>query len=435
VDRHHVPLMPCSPARARALLRQGRAVVHRHTPFVIRLKDRTAAASAVAGIELGVDPGSRCTGIAAFRAASQTTDAVRHGLFSIELTHRGEAIHNRLAARATLRRRRRTRNLRYRTPRFENRSRPNYWLAPSLQHRVDTTMSWVIRLMRWAPVRTIHVETAAFDTHALSSEGQFATAQYQHGTLEGTEVREYLLAKWNRTCAYCHATGVPLTIDHVRPRSQGGSDRVSNLVLACAPCNQKKNSRSVEEFLHEQPNELAKILSQTKVPLRHAAAINATRTALLRSLSAVHDDVRSATGGRTKWNRQRTRTPKSHTLDALCVGVLEHVARRPAQVLAVAATGRGIYQRTTPDRYGFPRLTRPRAKQQFGFSTGDLVRASVPTGKKRGVYTGRVAIRSTGYFNVKTRHGLVQGVHQRHVRLLQRADGYAYITRTETTDA
>ncbi|GAB2491379.1 hypothetical protein GCM10026982_14650 [Nocardiopsis aegyptia] len=66
LDKHGTPLQPCPPARARRLLVRGRAVVHRHTPFVIRLKDRTAAESEVDGVEIGIDPGSRHTGIAVF---------------------------------------------------------------------------------------------------------------------------------------------------------------------------------------------------------------------------------------------------------------------------------------------------------------------------------------------------------------------------------
>ncbi|CAM5664651.1 hypothetical protein [Streptomyces chartreusis] len=76
---------------------------------------------------------------------------------------------------------------------------------------------------------------------------------------------------------------------------------------------------------------------------------------------------------------------KTHTLDALSIGPLDHengdaIVRFPGQVLVAKATGRGSYARTTPDRYGFPRLRRARIKQHFGYVTGDLVRACVPTG-------------------------------------------------------
>lgn len=311
LDKHGTPLQPTSPARARKLLNQGRAVVARHTPFAIRLKDRTVSASQVDGVELGIDPGSKHTGIAVFTVK----DGNRHGLYSVELAHRGSTIRDKLTARSAYRRRRRTSNLRHRAPRFSNRTRPKGWLAPSLRHRVDTTMSWTTRLARWAPILTVHVERNAFDTHAMSHGGQLEGAEYQHGTLHGTEAREYLLAKWGRACAYCGTTGVPLNIDHIHPKSRGGSDRISNLCTACIPCNEKKSNQPVEDFLKKSPRQLARILALTKAPLRDAAAVNATRWALWRALDAAFPSVWTASGGRTKWNRQRTGTPKTHTLD------------------------------------------------------------------------------------------------------------------------
>ncbi|WP_327672449.1 MULTISPECIES: RNA-guided endonuclease IscB [unclassified Streptomyces] len=427
LDKHGYPLQPTSPARARKLLKQGRAVVARHTPFVIRLKDRTVALSEVDGVELGIDPGSKYTGIAVFTAK----DGERRGLYAVELAHRGGVVRDKLTARAAYRRGRRSRNLRYRASRFANRTRPQGWLVPSLRHRVDTTTSWTTRLARWAPVRVVHVERVAFDTHAMSHGSPLAGAEYQHGTLAGTEAREYLLAKWGRACAYCGATGVPLNIDHIHPRSRGGSNRISNLCTACIPCNQKKSDHPVEDFLRDSPRRLARILAQAKAPLRDAAAVNSTRWALWRALDASFPTVHTASGGRTKWNRQQTGTPKTHTLDALCVGRLDTLTRTPARVLAVAATGRGTYSRTRADKYGFPRLHLPRQKQHFGYQTGDLARAVVPTGKKTGTHTGRIAVRTTGSFNVKTAHGLVQGIRHTHFRLLQRADGYAHTTRPE----
>src|SRR5437868_3453693 len=152
------PVQPTSPARARELLAKDRAVIHRHTPFVIRLKDRAAPDSTITGVELGIDPGSKHTGISVFTEAGGS----RTGRFALQLDHRGGAIRDKLSTRAAYRRGRRTRNLRYRAPRFLNRTRPNGWLAPSLRHRVDTTMNWVTRLTRWAPFTMLHVERVSF---------------------------------------------------------------------------------------------------------------------------------------------------------------------------------------------------------------------------------------------------------------------------------
>ncbi|MGS2647876.1 RRXRR domain-containing protein [Streptosporangium sp. G12] len=103
----------------------------------------------------------------------------------------------------------------------------------------------------------------------------------------------------------------------------------------------------------------------------------------------------------------------------------------PARARRLLAAGRGTYARTTPDRYGFPRLVRPRIKLHHGFQTGDLVRANVPAGKKAGLHAGRVLVRSSGSFDITTRHGRVTGINHRHVRHLQRADGYGYATQKE----
>ncbi|MFI6694453.1 hypothetical protein ACIBLA_22360 [Streptomyces sp. NPDC050433] len=113
------------------------------------------------------------------------------------------------------------------------------------------------------------------------------------------------------------------------------------------------------------------------------------------------------------------------------VGKLDAITETVTTVLVAGCAGRGTHTRTRSDKHGFPRLHIPRQKQFFGYATGDLVRAVVPTGKKQGTHTGRVAVRATGSFNITTTHGTVQGIRHKHVRLLQRADGYAYTTQPE----
>ena len=55
-----------------------------------------------------------------------------------------------------------------------------------------------------------------------------------------------------------------------------------------------------------------------------------------------------------------------------------------------------------------------------------MVKAIVPTGKKAGTYTGRVAVRNTGSFNIQAAHGAVQGISHKYCSVIQRADGYGY---------
>ena len=419
LDSNRQPLMPCHPARARELLREGKAAIFRHFPFTIILKDREGGA--VQESALKMNPGSKTTGLAL------VADFARRGkvvVWAAELGHRGATIRKALKQRRAHRRFRRTR-LRYRAPRFLNRTKPEGWLAPSLRHRVDTTMTWVERLLRWTPVTGLSTMLHRFDTQTLQNP-EISGVEYQQGELQGYEVREYLLEKWGRKCAYCDTQHAPLTIDHIHPRSKGGSDRISNLTLACFPCNQRKGNRDVAEFLAHDPKRLGRIEAQRKAPLKDAAAVNSTRWALWQRVTAIGLDVEVGTGARTKWNRTRLQIPRAHCLDAACVGHIDATEKWKQPVLSVKATGRGSYQRTRLTKHGFPRGYLTRSKSAFGFQTGDLVRAVVTKGKKAGDYLGRIAIRASGSFNIQTGSGLVQGVHHRFCKPIQRADGYGY---------
>lgn len=425
LSREGKPVMPCSEKRARQLLACGRARVHRMYPFAIRLVDRTRASCELQPMRLSLDPGSKATGVALCRIEQNAAEPVMHIAHLMELMHRGQAIRRALRNRALLRRARRARKTRYRAPRFENRTRPGGWLAPSLQHRVDTTIAWVARLRRLAPITELAQELVRFDMQAMENP-DIEGVEYQRGTLAGYELGEYLLAKWGRCCAYCDTTGVPLQKEHIVPKAAGGSNRVSNLTLACQPCNQKKGSRDVREFLAREPARLKRILAQAKAPLKDAAAVNSTRWALLQKLQATGLPVETGSGGRTKFNRTRIGIAKTHALDAACVGVVDGV-RRPAQpTLQIKCTGRGSRRRTRVDSYGFPRGYLMRNKSVRGFRTGDIVIATVPSGKKAGVHVGRVAVRRTGSFNIQTSAGVVQSVSHKYCKVSMRGDGYAY---------
>ena len=432
LDPQGRPLMPCTEKRARLLLARGRARVHHMVPFVIRLTDRQAVSCSFQALRVKLDPGSKVTGLALVRDTEHvghTTGEVMRGatvLNLIELQHRGRQISEALTARRAMRRRRRG-NLRYRAPRFLNRgNQQRGWLAPSLQHRVDTCQAWVVRLQRWAPIAAISSELVRFDMQLLENP-EISGIEYQQGTLAGFEIREYLLNKWRRQCAYCDAEHVPLNIDHIQAKAKGGSNRVSNLTLACVPCNTRKAARTIHEFMAHDPKRLATVLAQAKRPLKDAAAVNATRWALVTALTSTCLSVETGSGGKTKFNRTRLGLPKTHAFDAACVGQVAAVAHWQVPTLTIKCTGRGSYQRTRLDKFGFPRGYLMRTKAVKGFRTGDLVRAEVPaSSKKVGCYTGRVAVRATGSFNIQTGGTVVQGISHKHCRLLQRADGYGY---------
>ena len=261
LDNRKQPLMPCHPARARKLLRIGRARVHRRTSFTIRLTDRTAANSTTQPVRLKVDPGAKTTGLALVREGAGNRQHVR---WLAELHHRGERVREALTRRRQYRRARRARKLRHRPRRFANRRRPAGWLPPSARSRLGNVTAWADRLQGLAPVTAATVETVRFDTQAIQRSGVSGT-DYQNGPLAGWEVWAYLLHRDRHRCVYCDATGVPLEQDHVMPRSRGGSDRVGNLVVNCRPCNTAKGSQPVEAFLAGEPGRLARIRAKLGV--------------------------------------------------------------------------------------------------------------------------------------------------------------------------
>ena len=430
LDKDHKPLMPCGPARARKLLKAGRARVHKLQPFTIRIVDRSLADSVVQKVVVKVDPGSKETGIAVVREDEEET---HHALYFINLKHRGAAIRDALTSRRQLRRGRRSRNLRYRAPRFLNRSKPKGWLPPSLQHRVDTTLSWVNRLRRLAPVSGIVQELVKFDTQRMQNP-EISGVEYQQGELAGYELKEYLLEKFGRRCVYCAKSGVPLNVEHIVPKARGGSNRLSNLAIACVECNQKKGAKPIEEFLKGKPELLARVRKQLKTPLRDAASVNATRWALFEALRATGLPIRTGSGALTKFNRHCFGVPKEHWFDALCVGRINGVSYDSCmKVLNVSCTGRGQYKRTRTDKFGFPICHFMRTKRPHGVGLGDLVRMTVQKGKHPGIWTGRAFPSNDGRVVLILPEFRIWG-RARNCSILSLSDGYGYrLTDSETT--
>ncbi len=421
LDTGKKPLTPCRPKRARILLKQGKAAVFRMFPFTVILKYGVKDASPVP-LRVKIDPGSKKTGIAV------VSDSAGEVVFAAEIEHRGQVIKDSLDSRRAVRRSRRNRHTRYREPRFLNRCRKKGWLPPSLESRISNIETWVKRLMRLAPVQAVSQESVKFDTQLMENP-EISGVAYQQGTLTGYEIREYLLEKWDRKCAYCGKRDVPLEIEHIRAKSRGGSDRIGNLTLACRACNEKKNNKPVEEFLKGKPDVLKRILAQSKAPMKDAAAVNTTRWILFERLKAVGLPVEIGSGGLTKFNRIARDLSKSHWIDAACVGqstpkVLKIDGVKP---LEIKAAGHGKRQMCRVDRYGFPRTSAKSDKTVKGFQTGDMVKSVVTKGKKTGVYIGRVAARISGYFNITTRNGVVQGISYRHCLKLYGCDGYNYL--------
>ena len=420
VDTNGQQLNPVPPGQARRLLKHRLAAIYRRYPFTIVLK-YTVSVPKIQPHQLKIDPGSKVSGLAIVR-----DDKV---IWGAELTHRGQQIKNDLESRRAIRRHRRNRKTRYRRARFLNRSRKPGWLPPSLESRVENILTWVNRISRYVPITEISQELVKFDTQAMENP-EISGIEYQQGELAGYEIREYLLEKWGRKCAYCNAQNVPLEIEHIHPSSKGGSSRVSNLTIACSHCNEAKGNQELKDFLAQKPELLNRITKQAKKPLKDAAAVNSTRWQLFNRLKETSLPVETGTGGRTKYNRTRLELPKTHWLDAACVGVVSHLQILTSQPLSIAAKGWGSRQMCQPNKYGFPIKHKTRCKEFFGCKTGDLVQATLPTGKFAGTHVGRLIVRASGVFEMISATGKVSPVRHKYCKAIHRNDGYMYALST-----
>ncbi len=307
LDPERGPCAPLPPGRVRYLLNRGYAAVFRRAPFTIILNDphdlhdshdphdprdlqeamqeqaheeereeeRTALGSTPPDpsvpsvpsappdmLRLKIDPGSRTTGLAI------VNDVTGQVVWAAELIHRGQQVKARLDQRRQCRRSRRQRHTRYRPAHFQNRRRREGWLPPSLESRLANILTGVARLCRLCPIGALSQELVKFDLQALVNP-EISGVEYQQGELLGYEVREYLfeylfeylLEKFQRRCAYCGVSNTPLEVEHLIPKgrggSSGGSNRVSNLTLACHPCNQAKGTQTAAEFGHPEVQALA----------------------------------------------------------------------------------------------------------------------------------------------------------------------------------
>jgi 5-methylcytosine-specific restriction endonuclease McrA len=350
------PLMPTTQHTGKRLLQKGKATVVKRCPFTIQLNYATGEATQP--ITLGVDIGFTNIGFSA------KTDKLE--VISGTLTLRKD-VSNKLEER---RRYRSTRigRLGYRPSRFDNRTRPEGWLAPSTQHTHDSHIRLVETLATMLPISFKKVEVTNFDTQKMQHP-EITGVEYQQGTLQGYEVREYLLEKWGRKCAYCGKTDVPLEVEHIIPKSRGGTDRVSNLTIACRNCNLKKGDQTAEEFGYPD------IQQQAKTPLKAAAGINNIRWRLVEQLGADY-----TYGYITKYQRNKLGLEKSHINDAFVIaGGTNQERCRPYEVIQVRRNNRSLQL----NRKGFKPSIR---RQRYPLQLYDLVKFESRTYRVKGTH-------------------------------------------------
>lgn len=320
LNNHSEPLMPCSPRKARVLLKNKKACVAKRTPFTIKLLYGSTGYKQP--ITLGVDAGSKHVGLS---ASTETRELYRE-----EFSPRNDIV-DLLSTRREFRRARRNRKTRYRAPRFDNRvySKHKGWLAPSVEVKIQEHITVIKHVCKILPITLVRIETAEFDTQRLKAmlEGKPLPVgtDYQLGEMyDEYNVRQYVLKRDKYTCQCCgaHPTEkkpVKLHVHHIESRKTG-SNAPNNLITLCVDCH---------DAIHAGKKTLGK--KKRGKPLRDATFMGVMRKTLMTRL---HEElsipVQNTYGYITKMYREQSDIKKSHTNDARCIG--KHPLAEPCSI-------------------------------------------------------------------------------------------------------
>ena len=394
LNKNGEALMPCKPQKARKLLKNNKAKVVNRTPFTIRLLYGSSGYKQ--DINLGVDAGSKYIGLSA------TTE--KNELFKAEVELRQD-ISKLLENRRILRRNRRSRKLRYRPVRFNNRGKKGK-IAPSIQHKIDSHLTMINKVCSILPVTNIIVETAEFDVSKLNNP-TIKGEEYQNGQSKGFyNIKSAVLNRDDYKCQICGGKDVRLEVHHIVCRSHGGSNRMDNLITLCSDCHGK---------IHNGEMGFKKEVKSFK----YASYMNVMRKRLIDSLKSIYDDVFETFGYLTKFNREKLGICKSHGNDAF---VISHnfnakpldveyqykKVRRHNRQLHKSKPSKGGIRRRNQSNYvvnGFRRFDKVMYNGMECFVTGK---------------------RSSGYFQLKTFDGTVvsQSVSSKKLKLLEPIKGW-----------
>ncbi len=286
------PLMPCSPRKAKKLLKEGKAKVKKRTPFTIQLMHGSSGYQQP--IRLGVDSGFVHVGLSAVSKKQE--------LYSADVQLRNDMV-DLLSKKRAYRRTRRSRKTRYRQPRFSNRRKPRGWLAPSIQHKLDSHVRLVDQIKKILPITHIIVEVAAFDIQKIK-DPEISGTQYQDGEQKDFwNTREYVLHRDDHKCRHCKGKSKDkvLTVHHLESRKTGGN-RPDNLITLCKTCHAAHHAGKI------------KLKAKPTHGFKAETFMTMVRWRLVELL-----ECRTTYGYVTKHNRILLGLPKSHVNDAFVI--------------------------------------------------------------------------------------------------------------------
>ena len=397
LNKNGQPLMPTSRCgKVKHLLNKGLAKVIRRCPFTIQLLYDNN--NYTQPISLGIDAGSKVIGVS---ATTKTKE-----VYAAEVELRNDIV-DLISIKRELRRSRRNRKTRYRKPRFNNRkNKKDGWLAPSVQHKINTHIKVVNDVCKILPITKITVEVASFDIQKIKNP-DIEGIEYQQGEqMDFWNTREYVLFRDNHNCQCCKGKNkdAHLNVHHIESRKVGG-DAPNNLITLCETCHKAYHQGKID-----LPKHIKRDMS-----FRDAAFMSIMRWEFYNQLKVKYSDIVFMTFGYiTKNTRIANHFTKMHCIDARCISGNANVIPLDYyyQQKKVRNHNRSLHKRTILK--GNIRKSNQAPKYVYGYQLFDKV-------SYNGIECYIFGRRSSGYFDLRFLDGtkVSAGVNYKKLRLLE----------------
>jgi 5-methylcytosine-specific restriction endonuclease McrA len=388
-------LLPTHPARARQLLRDGKAKPHQMLPFTIQLTRRVE--NAVRELTVGIDDGAKEVGIAVVDEATQKV--VFAGTIKLR-----QDVTRKMQQRAAYRRSRRSRKLRHRKARF-NRSKAKGWLPPTIRQKKDSIVRVVRDLQRILPLGRVIVEQGMFDTASLAAGQQLVGKAYQIPDYEGRDFREKVLWRDGYQCQHCSSSD-HLQAHHIHHKAHGGTNTPHNGITLCETCHQA---------LHEG----LWVLNIKPKQFQYPAHLQIGKWYLHDALIDLGLEVAICFGWMTRAWRKGLNLEKSHIHDAIAMVC-------QAQLPQICCSNHLIIPKRRKVWENNPTKT---TTEKRGFRHWDVVQAKHRT---RGLVIGSVRSLKANVLTLRTPWDDNFAVSYRQSHLLWRFDNIIYIADSST---
>ena len=349
------PLMPCSPRKAKILLKEKKAKVVKRIPFTIQLTIATGETKQE--VVLGIDTGFSFIG---FSTISEKQELISG---TVKLDNN---MSKRLLEKSMYRKGRRNK-LWYRKPRFLNRKRKDGWLPPSIERRFQTHINLIEKIKRLLPISKIRIEVANFDIQKIENP-EIEGKEYQQGTMYEYRNRiAYLISREKGKCQYCnkeYQQNNNWRLHHIFGKIK---DRPKDWALLHESCHKEIHEKHLEKVLQSKKSKSHK----------ESTFMNIVKW----KFKEIYSEAEITFGNITFQDRIELNLEKSHINDAFIIATGKNQSRiNPFEIIQKKRNNRCLQI----NRKGYKPAIR---RQRYKYQPMDLIKINNRIYEVKGIHS------------------------------------------------